>query len=59
MKALHSLAPDSVDWEREENEAAKVYHADREPTAVELYSRALINNVERVPALARFSLGTA
>ena len=59
MKALHSLTPDSVDWEREENEAAKVYHADREPTAVELYSRALINNVERVPALARFSLGTA
>jgi WS/DGAT/MGAT family acyltransferase len=32
---------------------------DREPTALELYSRALIHNVENVPALARFTLGTA
>jgi WS/DGAT/MGAT family acyltransferase len=32
---------------------------DREPTQIELYTRALVNNVQRVPRAARFSLQTA
>jgi diacylglycerol O-acyltransferase / wax synthase len=59
MKALHSLTPESLDAATEEHAAARVFHADREPTLVELYSRALIHNLESLPSLARFSLGTA
>jgi hypothetical protein len=33
--------------------------ADRDPTPVEVYSRALMNSVARLPALTRFSLRTA
>jgi WS/DGAT/MGAT family acyltransferase len=57
MKALHSLTPESIDFDAEE--ANVVYHRDREPTLIELYSRALAHNVQRLPNFARFSLGTA
>jgi WS/DGAT/MGAT family acyltransferase len=58
MKALHSLTPEPIDFDAEEL-ASQVYHADREPTLVELYSRALAHNVQKLPNFARFSLGTA
>jgi diacylglycerol O-acyltransferase len=58
MKALHSLSPDPIDLDADE-EAEVRYHADREPTAVELYSRALVSNIEKMPSLAKFSLATA
>ncbi len=59
MRALHSLTPDQIDFDAEEQSASGIYHADREPTLVELYSRALAHNVQRLPNFARFSLGTA
>ena len=60
MKALHSLTPEPVDFDEDaEPDARHVYHSDREPTLAELYSRALVHNVERLPSFARFSLGTA
>jgi diacylglycerol O-acyltransferase / wax synthase len=58
MKALHSLTPDPIDIAADEA-IRHVYHVDREPTLVELYSRALAHNVQRLPNLARFSFGTA
>jgi WS/DGAT/MGAT family acyltransferase len=57
MKALHSMTADPIDFGAEE--ASRVYHTDREPTMVELYSRALAHNVQRLPNFARFSIGTA
>jgi WS/DGAT/MGAT family acyltransferase len=59
MRALHSLTPESIDFDAEERSASGIYHADREPTLVELYSRALAHNVQKLPGIARFSLGTA
>jgi WS/DGAT/MGAT family acyltransferase len=60
MKALHSLTPEPVDFDEDaEPDARHVFHSDREPTLAELYSRALVHNVERLPSFARFSLGTA
>ncbi len=59
MKALHSLSPEPLDFGEEESLAAEVYHADSEPSFAELASRAVLNNLERVPSLARFSLDTA
>jgi diacylglycerol O-acyltransferase len=59
MKALHSLSPEPVDFEEEGRNAAGVFHADRDPTLIELYSRALIHGVQRVPNIARFSFDTA
>jgi diacylglycerol O-acyltransferase len=58
MKALHSLTPETVDFDQEAR-AAGIFHADREPTLVELYSRALMHNVRRLPSMAKFSVGTA
>jgi WS/DGAT/MGAT family acyltransferase len=57
LKAMHSIEPEPVDFE-DLAEPAR-FHADREPTAIELYSRALVHNVERVPGLAKFTVGTA
>jgi diacylglycerol O-acyltransferase / wax synthase len=57
LKALHSITADPVDVDAEEE--LHRFHADREPTSIELYSRALVQNVERVPALAKFTLGSA
>ena len=59
MRALHSLTPDQIDFDAEEQNASGIYHADREPTLVELYSRALAHNVQKLPNFARFSFGTA
>jgi diacylglycerol O-acyltransferase len=57
LKALHSITPDSADVDTEQ--VHQRFHADREPTAVELYSRALVHQVERVPGLAKFSIDSA
>ena len=59
MRELHSLTPESIDFDAEERSASGIYHADREPTLVELYSRALAHNVQKLPGIARFSLDTA
>ena len=60
MKALHSLTPEPFDLDAEEaHSAATVFHADPEPSATDLYSRALLHNVSRLPTLARLSLQTA
>jgi WS/DGAT/MGAT family acyltransferase len=56
MKALHSLSPEPVDADED---VTGGFTADREPSLPELYSRAVIHNVERLPSLARFSIGTA
>ena len=50
LKAMHSLSPTSFDDDRVCDVQAV---ADREPTQLELYSRALVHNLERVPAMAR------
>jgi WS/DGAT/MGAT family acyltransferase len=57
LKAMHTTTPEPIDFD--ELDAGSKFHADREPTGIELYSRAIVHNVERVPDLARFSLGTA
>jgi len=57
LKALHSIMPEPIDFGDEMDKQR--FHADREPTAIELYSRALVHSVERMPGLARFSLDTA
>ena len=56
LKALHSLTPEPID---EDEAPLGGFTADREPLLPELYSRALVQNLGRLPALARFSLGTA
>ena len=56
MKALHSLSPEPVD---PDEAPTGDYTADREPRLLELYSRAVAHGLERMPSLARFSLGTA
>ncbi|MGB5103683.1 MAG: wax ester/triacylglycerol synthase family O-acyltransferase [Steroidobacteraceae bacterium] len=55
LKAIHTLTPDDFS----EAEPARTRYRDREPTAIELYSRALANGAQRVPKLARFSIETA
>ncbi len=55
LKALHSFAPE----ETAEPGAARPRYRDREPLAAELYARAFVNNLQRVPKVARFSLQTA
>jgi diacylglycerol O-acyltransferase len=55
LKALHSLSPEPI----EEGEAVGGYAADREPSLPELYTRAVVHGVQRVPALARLTLDTA
>jgi WS/DGAT/MGAT family acyltransferase len=55
-RALHSLAPDAPE---EPDGSVHVRYADREPSPLELYSRALANGLTGVPRLARFMVGTA
>jgi WS/DGAT/MGAT family acyltransferase len=55
LKALHSLTPEAVD---DDDGPVGGFTADREPSLAELYSRALLQNVERLPSLARFSFDT-
>jgi WS/DGAT/MGAT family acyltransferase len=60
MKALHSLTPEPIDFDAvEAHSAATVFHSDPEPSMSELYARAALHNVSRVPSLAKFSLQTA
>ena len=56
LKALHSISPEPIDFDAMDEQQR--FHADREPTTLELYSRAVMHNVERVPELAKFSVGT-
>jgi WS/DGAT/MGAT family acyltransferase len=56
-QALHSLSPD--DGEGGEDAGITVRVADREPSSVEIYSRALAGNLQKLPGLARFSLDAA
>ena len=55
LKALHSLTPEAVD---DDDGPVGGFTADRDPSLAELYSRALLQNVERLPSLARFSFHT-
>ena len=56
LKAMHSTVPEKMPDDIGEEQ--RRFTADREPTSIELYSRALVHQVERVPGLARFSIGT-
>jgi WS/DGAT/MGAT family acyltransferase len=56
MKAIHSFAPDEA---APDEGARRTRMRDREPNQIELYTRALVNNLQRVPRAARFSLQTA
>jgi WS/DGAT/MGAT family acyltransferase len=56
LKALHSLSPEPI---FDDGAELGGFTADREPRLPELYSRALVNNLERLPSLARFSFDTA
>ena len=55
-RAIHSLTPDTAE---EPDTAVSIRMADREPTSLELYSRAALNAVGRLPELTRISLTTA
>jgi len=54
MRAIHSFSAEVPDAEG--GRRARV--RDREPSQVELYARAVLNNVQRVPRTARFTLQT-
>ena len=56
LKAMHSFTPDPID--EDDDAPMGGYTADRDPSLPELYSRALIQNLENLPSLARFSFGT-
>ena len=56
LKAMHSTVPEKMPDDIGDEQ--RRFTADREPTSIELYSRALVHQVERVPGLARFSIGT-
>jgi diacylglycerol O-acyltransferase len=55
LQAIHSLSaePDEEDGER------RTRVRDRDPTQVELYTRALVNTAQRLPRAASFSAKTA
>jgi len=56
LKAMHSLSPEALDLGEEEVSELTEGHTPRLP---ELYSLALLHGVERLPSLAKFTLGTA
>jgi len=56
-RALHSLSPDDVETEHHTDATPRV--SDREPSAVEIYSRAVAGNLQRLPGLTRFSFDAA
>jgi len=56
LKALHSLSPEAI---FDDGAELGGFTADREPRLPELYTRALVNSLERLPSLARFSFDTA
>src|SRR5688572_31931380 len=51
IKAIHSLSPDAADA----TAAVARRVRDRNPSALELYSRAVANNLGRLPRLARLA----
>ncbi|MCJ7590322.1 MAG: WS/DGAT domain-containing protein, partial [Woeseiaceae bacterium] len=55
LRAIHSFAAD----EAVDPDARRTRMRDREPSAVELYTRALANNAQRLPKIASFSVRTA
>ena len=55
LQAIHSFSPD----EPVDDDVRRTRVRDREPTAVELYARALVNTVRRVPRAASFGVQTA
>jgi len=55
LKAIHSLTPDEPEGAAERRGRVR----DREPLAAELYARAVVNTLQRVPRVARFSVRTA
>ena len=55
LQAIHSLSAEADDAEGERRSRVR----DREPSQVELYTRALVNTVQRVPRAASFSVRTA
>jgi WS/DGAT/MGAT family acyltransferase len=55
LRAIHAMAADELG----SSATPTTRYRDREPSAVELYSRALAHNVQKVPKLARFSVETA
>ena len=55
LQAIHSLTAD----EAVDPDARRTLMRDREPSALELYTRALAHNLQRVPKLANFSVRTA
>ena len=57
LKALHSLSPEPLNLGDEEPGIA--YGSPHEPRLPELYSLALVHNLERLPSLARLSISTA
>ncbi len=57
LKALHSLSPEQLDLGDEG--PGITYGTPHEPRLPELYSLALVHNLERLPSLARLSLSTA
>jgi len=56
LKAMHSLSPEPLDLGDETS--GTVYGAPHEPRLPELYSLAVVHNLERIPSLARLSLST-
>ncbi len=55
LQAIHSYSPDDA----VPDEVRRTRFRDREPTQVELYTRAIVNNLQRVPKAASFTLQTA
>ena len=55
LKAIHSSSPDDAG----DPVAGRARFRDREPPAVELYARALLNGAQRIPRAARFTVQTA
>jgi WS/DGAT/MGAT family acyltransferase len=55
VKAIHSLSPEAASETK-----MPVHHVgDRDPSTVELWSRALANSLARVPRLTRFAVDSA
>jgi WS/DGAT/MGAT family acyltransferase len=56
-RAIHSPSPEDADVDDGGGVTARV--AERDPSALEIYTRALGNNLRKLPSLAGFSLATA
>jgi diacylglycerol O-acyltransferase len=56
LKAMHSLSPEPMNLGEEDS--GTVYGTPHEPRLPELYSLAVVHNLERIPSLARLSFNT-